>query len=143
MKKFLSWLVGLFMLMAFVLTACSAAGGLDATSWELESYADAAGNMVDALPDSAVTLNFQADQVSGMASCNNYSGSYQTTGSKIEFGPQAVTQKMCTQPEIMEQESAYLSALEAAAEYDLKGDTLEIKDNQGDVILVFTRVTGN
>jgi len=143
MKKVLFWLIGLSTLV-FMLVACSAAGGLDATNWKLESYADEAGDMVDALSESVVTLNFQANQVSGMAGCNNYSGSYQITGSKIEFGLLAVTQKMCARPAgIMAQESAYLKALDAAAEYDIKGNTLEMMNEQGELILVFVRSTGD
>jgi len=142
MKKILSRLIG-FSTLVFVLVACSGAGGLDATSWKLESYADAAGDMVDALPESVVTLNFQAEQISGNASCNNYTGTYQTSGSKIEFGPLAATRKLCAQPlGIMEQENAYLAALEATAAYDLKSNRLELKDEQGEVILVFNRATG-
>jgi len=143
MKKIFPWLIAISMLV-FVLVACSAAGGLDATSWKLESYVGDTGTMVDVLPESVVTLNFQADQVSGMASCNNYSGSYQTTGSEIKFGPLATTRKMCAQPlGIMEQESAYLAALEAVTEYNLKANQLEMKDDQGEMILVFTRATGD
>jgi heat shock protein HslJ len=144
MKKILYSIVGLTVLMAILLTACSPAGGLDATSWKLESFVDNAGDMVDALPESVVTLDFQASQVSGSAGCNNYSGPYQTTGSKIEFGPLATTRKMCNEPRgIMEQEAAYLAALETAAEYDLSGNRLEIKDDRGDVSLVFIRATGD
>jgi len=143
MKKTLFWLVGLSMLM-LLLVACSAAGSLDATSWKLESYVDDTGTMVDILPDSVVSLDFQAEQVSGNASCNNYNGSYQTSGKEIKFGPLATTRKIC--PEtlgVMDQEYAYLAALDAAAEYNLKGNTLEMKDSQGDVILVFARATGD
>ena len=130
--------------MAITLSACSAPGGLDTTSWKLESYRNAEGDTVEVLPESVVTLDLQADQVSGMASCNNYSGSYQTTGSKIKFGPQATTRKICAQPlGIMEQEDAYLTALGAAVEYNIKGATLEMTDDQGEVILVFTRATGD
>ena len=142
MKKTFFWLMSLATL-AIMLVACSAAGGLDATSWKLESYADDAGDMVDALPKSVVTLNFQAEQVSGSAGCNNYNGSYQTTGSKIEFGPMAATRKMCAQPlGIMEQEDSYLADLAAAYEYNLRGNSLEIKDDQGDVILIYIQATG-
>jgi len=142
MKKSFFWLMSLATL-AIMLVACSAAGGLDATSWKLESYADDAGDMVDALPKSVVTLNFQAEQVSGSAGCNNYNGSYQTTGSKIKFGPVSATRKMCAQPlGIMGQEDAYLAALGSTAEYNLRGNTLELKDDQGDLMLVFVRSTG-
>jgi len=144
MKKILYSILGLTVLMAVMLTACSPAGGLDATSWKLESYADDAGDMMDALPESVVSLDFQATQVSGSAGCNNFNGSYQTTGSKIKFGPLATTRKMCNEPAgIMQQETAYLAALEAAAEYDLRGNRLEIKDDQGEVTLVFVRATGD
>ena len=142
MKRTTRWIVG-FALLLIILAACSAAGGLDATSWQLESYADPTGDLVDVLPRSGVTLNFQATQVSGMAGCNNYSGSYQTTGGRIEFGPLAATEKACLQPAgIMAQENAYLAALDAAAEYDLKVNTLEMTDRQGQLILVFVRATG-
>ena len=130
--------------MGLILAACSAPGGLDATSWKLESYADTTAEMVAVLPGSVVTLDFQATQVSGSAGCNNYSGPYQPSGSKIEIGPLVTTRKMCNEPlGIMEQEGFYLAALEAAAEYDLRADRLEIKDDGGDVSLVFVRATGD
>ena len=143
MRKTFRRLIVFLGLMAIFLAACSAPGGLDATSWKLGSYADAAGKLVDVLPGSVVTLDFQAAQVSGNASCNNYSGTYQATGNKIEFGPLAATRKMCAQPlGIMEQEDAYLAALGSTAEYNLRGNTLELKDDQGDLMLVFVRSTG-
>ena len=144
MKKILNSTVGITILMVVILTACSPAGGLDATSWRLESYAENGGDMVDVLPETVVTLDFQATQLSGSAGCNNYSGPYQPSGSKIEIGPLATTRKMCNEPRgIMEQESAYLAALEAAAAYDLSANKLEIKDDGGDVSLVFVRATGD
>ena len=144
MKKYLSSIVVLVVLTGVMLAACSAPGGLDSTSWKLESYAEDGGDVVDVLPGSVVTLDFQATQVSGSAGCNNYSGSYQASGGNIEFGPMAATRKMCAQPlGVMEQEAAYLVALEAAVEYDLRGNRLEIKDAEGEVSLVFTRATGN
>lgn len=144
MRKIYFSVIGLTILIVVILTACSAPGGLDATSWKLESISDNGGEMVDALPGSVVTLDFQATQVSGSAGCNNYNGSYQTDGSKIEFGPLATTRKMCNEPRgIMEQETAYLAALEAAAEYALRANRLEIKDDNGDVSLIFVRATGD
>jgi heat shock protein HslJ len=144
MKKTQYWIIALAVWIVVLLTACSPAGGLDATSWKLESIADDGGDLVEALPGSVVTLDFQATQITGSAGCNNYNGPYQTTGSQIEFGPLATTRKMCNDPRgIMQQETAYLAALEAAAEYDLRGNRLEIKDDEGDVSLVFVRATGD
>lgn len=42
----------------------------------------------------------------------------------------------------MEQEAAFLSAMEAAAQYEIKGDTLEMMDEQGATILTFKKATG-
>jgi hypothetical protein len=36
----------------------------------------------------------------------------------------------------------YLSAMDAAAQIDLQGDTLEMVDDQGATILVFKKATG-
>lgn len=69
-------------LLGMLLAACSTAESLDATSWGMTSYRDAQGNLVDILPDTIVTADFQADQVSGNVTCNNYSGAYQTNGNK-------------------------------------------------------------
>jgi heat shock protein HslJ len=116
---------------------------LDATSWAMTSYRDSQGNLTEILPETIVTADFQADQFSGNLTCNNYSGTYQTTGNKIEIGPLATTLRECVGPDgIMEQEAAFLMAMEAAAQYEIKGDTLEMLDDQGAIILVFIKATG-
>ena len=125
-----------------LLVACSTSKGLDGSSWSLTTYRDSQGNMADRLADSTVTIDFQADQVSGLSGCNNYTGPYQASGSKLEFGQLASTQKMCIRPEgVMQAEAAYLADLAVAAEYTLNGDTLEIKNTQGEQLLVFERAT--
>ena len=140
MKKFVIWVLLCASLLAMILTACSTVESLDATSWGMTSYSDAQGNLTDILPDTIVTADFQADQVSGNVTCNNYSGTYQTTGNKIKIGPLATTMRMCVGPDgIMEQEADFLSAMEAAAQYEIKGDSLEMLDDQGATILVFKR----
>jgi heat shock protein HslJ len=116
---------------------------LDATSWAMTSYRDSQGNLTEILPETIVTADFQADQFSGNLTCNNYSGTYQTTGNKIEIGILATTLRECVGPDgIMEQEAAFLMAMEAAAQYEIKGDTLEMLDDQGAIILVFIKATG-
>jgi heat shock protein HslJ len=135
-----------FLALATVLLAACSPGrkGLDATSWQLETYRGPEGELTEVLPASVVTLDFQADQASGISGCNNYTGSYQSTGSEVEFGPLASTRKLCVRPEgVMEQEAAYLAALGSAASYNLAGDTLELKDAQGEQLAVFARATGS
>lgn len=109
----------------------------------MTSYRDSQGNLTEILPETIVTADFQADQFSGNLTCNNYSGTYQTTGNKIEIGILATTLRECVGPDgIMEQEAAFLMAMEAAAQYEIKGDTLEMLDDQGAIILVFIKATG-
>ena len=129
-------------LLGMILTACSTPASLDGTSWAMTSYRDAQGNLTEILPETIVTADFQADQVSGNVTCNNYSGTYQTTGNKIKIGPLATTMRECVGPDgIMQQEAAFLMAMEAAAQYEIKGDTLEMVDDQGATILVFKKAT--
>ena len=132
MKRYLIWIILCATLIGMMLTACATAESLDATSWTMTSYRGSQGNLTAILPDTIVTADFQADQVSGNVTCNNYSGTYQTTGNKIEIGPLATTLRECVGPDgIMEQETAFLMAMEAAAQYEIKGDTLEMLDDQG------------
>jgi heat shock protein HslJ len=122
--------------------ACSTTESLDGTSWAMTSFRDSQGNLAEILPETIVTADFQADQVSGNVTCNNYSGTYQTTGNNITIGPLATTMRECVGPEgIMEQEAGFLMAMEAAAQYEMKGDTLELLDAQGATILVFKKAT--
>jgi heat shock protein HslJ len=140
MKKTAFFVIVCATLLGLMLSACSTKESLDATSWAMTSYRDSQGNLAKILPDTIATADFQADQVSGNVSCNNYSGTYQTTGNKITIGPLATTMRECVGPDgIMEQETAFLMAMEAAAQYEIKGDTLEMVDDQGAIILVFKR----
>lgn len=123
------------------LSACGGAGlSLDGSSWNLKSYQNETGEMVNVLPGSIVTAFFQVNLVSGIAGCNNYSADYDVDGNALSFSPVATTRKACSDPpRIMEQESAFLSALNATASYKLSDNSLNMFDDQGDTLLTFTR----
>jgi heat shock protein HslJ len=143
MKKTVFLLIVWATLLGLMLSACSTAESLDGTSWAMTSYRDSQGNLTEILPDTIVTADFQADQVSGNVTCNNYSGAYQTNGNTITIGPLASTMRECVGPDgIMAQEADFLRAMEAAAQYEVKGDTLEMMDDQDATILVFMKTTG-
>ena len=110
MKKTAFFVIVCATLLGTMLSACSTAESLDATSWAMTSYRDSQGNLADILPDTIVTANFQADQVSGNVTCNNYSGAYQTTGNNIKIGPLVTTMRECVGPDgIMLQEADFLA----------------------------------
>jgi heat shock protein HslJ len=69
-----------------------------------------------------VTLDLTADQASGTSGCNQYGGSYAVDGGSITFGPMAVTEMACPDPQ-MSVEAAYLSALTAATTWAIPADT--------------------
>jgi heat shock protein HslJ len=77
------------------------------------------------------TALFTADgAISGLASCNQYSGSYVLTGaSAIAVGPLATTRMMCA-TDVMNQETDYLGILQKAATWEITGTgTLKITDS--------------
>lgn len=113
---------------------------LTGTTWQLHAYNNGKGGVVSVLAGSEITAVFGADgKVSGSAGCNNYSASYQVEGSNISFDASVTTRMACQEPQgVMEQESAYLAALESAAAYQITGDKLEMTTAAGTQALTFT-----
>ena len=112
---------------------------LTETVWFLESFNNGNEAIISVLEDSEITAAFNDEgQVSGMAGCNNYSGAYQVDGEKIsiELGP--LTMMFCEQPEgVMDQETAYLQALDSATSYHILGDELVMQNDAGQEVLKF------
>jgi heat shock protein HslJ len=76
-----------------------------------------------------ITAIFEEGKVTGSAGCNTYNGTYTVTvgvnEDEISIGPLATTRMACQQ-NIMDQETRYLSALEAAESYTIEDTTLTI-----------------
>jgi heat shock protein HslJ len=122
-------------LLILALAACGSSGAraIRDTAWELESLVGK-----DVLPGTTITLKFADDQVSGSAGCNQYGGSYKARQDSLSVGDVFSTEMGCPEPEgILEQEGVYLTALRAAATYQITADRLEIFDEAGAQILVF------
>jgi heat shock protein HslJ len=70
------------------------------------------------IPGSIITANFSGNTVSGSAGCNNYSGTLTTEGDHFIIGNILTTRMACGEPAgVMEQEQAFLTALEAVNGY--------------------------
>jgi len=124
-------------------TACGGGDGgraLEGGKWVLSAYA-VDGAMKDALVTATTDATFVDGQVSGNAGINQYNGPYEVDGEKLSVGPLAST-KMAGDAMIMEQEAAYLAALESAASYEIDGDTLVIMDSSETVVLEFSPAAG-
>ena len=125
---------------SLLLAACAGSdNSLDGTNWQLNRYQDKSGDLVPVIPDTIVTAQFQATKVSGIAGCNNYNSSYQVNGNLLTFSPAATTRKICADPPtIMQQEDAYLTALEQVQSFRHRGEALEMQSSDGETILVFS-----
>ena len=104
------------------------------TDWLLE---DLAGSGV--IDNIRATLSFpDASKVAGNGSCNRFSGPALIGGSAIKLGPLASTRMACPEA-IMNQETKYLNALQAAERYEWKDPYLLIYCKDFEKPLRFTR----
>jgi putative lipoprotein len=78
------------------------------------------------------------DRVGGYAGCNQFTGSVTVTGDGLSFGPIASTRRMC--PDVMEQESAFLQALENAHRFSISGEDLAIQNANAEVTMRFKAI---
>ena len=107
--------------------------------WKLVSL-DMNGTKTPALDGTEVTLSFQTSgQVGGNSGCNSFGGSYRVEGTKIQFGEIMSTLMACADPKVMDQEQAYLAALQKISSYELSGDQLTLL-NGDQPLLTFTRM---
>lgn len=106
--------------------------GLAGTSWNATGINNGREALVSLVADSTVTLDFSTDgRVSGSAGCNDFTAGFEQDGSAVKFTPAALTRKMCPDPKVMEQETAFVRALEASTTSDVEGNRLTLRDANG------------
>jgi heat shock protein HslJ len=116
--------------------APAAAAGLEGTPWLAVFYAGPgpAGRLLPVLLGTEVTATFQGGVVSGSAGCNTYTAGYALAGGPdaLRIGPAATTQMACADPPgVMQQEAAYLAALQRTARYATVGNLLLLQAADG------------
>lgn len=119
-------------------TAVSEPQSLTGTVWNVTAL-----NNQPLLPTTAITAEFSEDgQVAGSSGCNNYSAAYVVDGDTITFNmsPAAMTLMACPQP-IMNQETAYMTALETAVTYAIDADELSLFDAESNPIVIYEAVS--
>jgi heat shock protein HslJ len=94
-------------------------------------------------PIAGTSLNVDFDEpgrVSGSAGCNRYTAAYRASDTGLHFSAAASTRMFCSQPPgVMEQEAAFLAALTEAASFRLGGDSLQLLDASGTVLVALDR----
>ena len=113
---------------------------LAGTRWNVVNYNNGQG-IVTLLPGTSADVAFGADgQATGNGGCNSFFGPYRATGNSLSVGPLGSTSRICPDPEgLMEQESQFLRTLQFAASFRINGNTIEIKDAAGQIVVVATR----
>jgi heat shock protein HslJ len=92
------------------------------------------------LPGTTIDAEFGDGRVAGIAGCNRYTAECTIDGTAIAVGPVASTRMFCAEPAgMMEQESAFLAALEHAATAEEHGDRLTLRDAAGEPLVEFAR----
>jgi heat shock protein HslJ len=105
---------------------------IEGTDWQLVNVGGAA-----AVPGSEATMLASAGRVTGTTGCNRFTGSFTSeVKGVIEFGPIASTMIACPRPQ-MEQERAFLAALDEAAAYSISGDVLTLTGANGNELATF------
>jgi len=85
------------------------------------------------------TLSFMADgKVVGNGGCNGYQGNVTIGKNTIAFGALATTRMMCS-PSVSGQETVFLEALGLAKSWQQSADTLELVDENNELVLQFTQ----
>jgi len=113
---------------------------LAGTSWIVTGYNNGKQAVVSVLAETTLTADFHEDgTLSGSAGCNNYNSTFTVDGSDITISPPASTMMACAEPNgIMEQEAAYLAAIQTAVTYQINGDNMELRDAEGALAATFT-----
>ena len=101
-------------------------------SWEVTGYNNGKQAVVGPVAGSTLTAIFTADQVSGSAGCNTYSGPYTLDGTTLKIGPLASTMKACADQAVNDQEQQFLAALQASTTFSQSGNILTLKAAGGE-----------
>jgi len=128
---------------AVLATLATQVRDLAGTSWTATGINNGKGGVVSVASGSTVSLAFGTDgRASGAAGCNNFTVGYTAEGSNLRFGPAAVTRKMCAEAGVMEQEAAFLKALETVTTARVEADRLELRTADGALAATFTLDAG-
>jgi heat shock protein HslJ len=117
---------------------------LAGTAWRVTGYNNGKQAVVSVRDGTTLTMAFTADgSLGGAAGCNTYRAAYSLSGTSVAIGAVATTRKMCAQPDgVMDQEAAFLAALEGATVLQIDGDRLELRSDGGALMVTATRQPG-
>jgi len=113
---------------------------LENTRWQATGINNGRGGVVSAQNTHLVTIQFNDNKIQGHTGCNKFSASYESIDHKIKLGPVATTRKFCTEEGIYLLEKQFLHSLEQATVFEIKADQLKFKNDDGSLLLSFSRI---
>jgi heat shock protein HslJ len=122
---------------ALIAAACTSGdGGASPTdnAWQATGIAGSDGTLTAPVDIAAPTMSLVDGTADGNASCNQYSGTYEIDGSSITFGPMISTQMFCDGQELMDQEMAFLAALEKVDGWAIEDGVLSLTSGDATVL---------
>jgi heat shock protein HslJ len=118
--------------------APAAEAPLEGVTWNLTGILEN-GGVASLILDTEITAEFTAGTIAGSAGCNRYTAQLTLEGAAVKIGPAASTRMFCAEPEgVMEQEQAYLAALEQVVGIEISRNTLHLLNAEGLALLTFT-----
>ena len=107
---------------------------LQGIEWRLTHHLGPQGELVPIVDGVMATATFIDGSVAGSTGCNRYHAPYRVDDDRLTIELIAMTMMACD-PERSAVESAFTSALQAAATYAIAGDRLDLADANGRVVL--------
>lgn len=118
---------------------------LEGKEWVLQSFGDV-DSQQPVVADRRLTVEFSSEDslqtISGSGGCSPYLGNFEVIGNTLSIDGFSIWPMFCWGPEeseniIMDQQSAFLSALGAAESFQITGDKLEIFYDLNQKVLTF------
>ena len=102
---------------------------LENTTWNLRRLGDKEEKASGGERVPYIFLDPSGDRLSGSGGCNRLSGTYQVDKQTIRFGPTALTMMAC--PKGMDREKDFMEALGRTRSWKIRGEKLELYDEEG------------
>jgi heat shock protein HslJ len=124
-------------LVALIVVSCGQAPSpLNNATWELVAVN---GNVIKE-PNMPI-LRFGEGNLEGKGFCNSYAAEYQVNGDALTIAPIVATEMACEDAVFNILEREYLTTLNGVTRYGIDGDTLQLFDANGAVIVLFRKST--
>ena len=113
---------------------------LPGSAWNVTGYNNGKQAVVSLVAESEITAIFGENSIlSGNTGCNDYNVKFQVDGRNVMVDDVIQTTKMMCSEELMAQEQQYLAALQSAATYTIRLDTMEFRTAEDALAVTFAR----